>query len=77
MKTTTKNTIITRIDLTTEERAILNKAEGIINEFLRELSQATAYELQEMPEHNVFLPNDFKDIATILNLDGKAFTLEE
>lgn len=80
MKITTKNTITTKIDLTRDERAILKEAEDIINEFLEELAQVTDVadsDLQEMAEKDTFLPDDFRDIATILALDGKTLTFEE
>lgn len=84
MKVETKNTITTRIDLTIEERAILNKAQDIRNAFLDELcevSDITSDDLQEIAkekiaEQSAFLPDDFNDITALLTLDGETLTFE-
>lgn len=77
MLTEIKNTVTVKINLTENEEDILKKADRIINDFLKELSQATAYELQELAEKDISLSGDFKDIATILTLNGKTLTFEE
>lgn len=85
MKTTIKNTITAKIDLTTEERAILIKAQDIRNTFLVELYEVndiTSDDLQEIAkekiaEQSAFLLDDFNDIIALLILDGEVLTFEE
>lgn len=77
----TKNTITAKFELTKEEKAILSEAENILEEVferLREVSAVTLEDLTPIAEEEVFLPDyESKNIAVILALDGKAFTLEE
>nr|DAI79420.1 MAG TPA: hypothetical protein [Caudoviricetes sp.] len=77
----TKNTITAKFELTKEEKVILSKAENILEEVfeqLREVSAVTLEDLTQIAEEEVFLPDyESKNIAAILALDGKAFTLEE
>lgn len=77
----TKNTITAKFELTKEEKVILSEAENILKEVferLREVSAVTLEDLTQIAEEEVFLPDyESKNIAAILALDGKAFTLEE
>ena len=77
----TKNTITAKFELTKEEKVILSEAENILEEVferLREVSAVTLEDLTQIAEKEVFLPDyESKNIAAILALDGKAFTLEE
>lgn len=78
----TKNTITAKFELTKEEKVILSEAENILEEVLerlREISAVTLEDLTQIAEEEVvFLPDyESKNIAAILALDGKAFTLEE
>ncbi len=77
----TKNTITAKFELTKEEKVILSEAENILEEVferLREVSAVTLEDLTQIAEEEVFLPDyESKNIAAILALDGKAFTLEE
>lgn len=77
----TKNTITAKFELTKEEKVILSEAENILKEVferLREVSAVTLKDLTQIAEEEVFLPDyESKNIAAILALDGKAFTLEE
>ena len=81
MKVEAKKTITTKFELTNEEQIILSKAENILNEVYRRLSEVadvTLEDLEGIAEEEIFLPDyEFKDIAVILALDGKTFTLEE
>lgn len=77
----TKNTITAKFELTKEEKVILREAENIFEEIfeqLREVSAVTLEDLTQIAEEEVFLPDyESKNIAAILALDGKVFTLEE
>lgn len=78
----TKNTITAKFELTKEEKIILSKAENILEEVLERLREVSAVTLEDLTqiaeEEVVFLPDyESQNIAAILALDGKAFTLEE
>lgn len=78
----TKNTITAKFELTKEEKVILSEAENILEEVLERLREVRAVTLEDLTqiaeEEAVFLPDyESQNIAAILALDGKAFTLEE
>lgn len=78
----TKNTITAKFELTKEEKVILSEAENNLEEVLERLREVRAVTLEDLTqiaeEEVVFLPDyESQNIAVILALDGKAFTLEE
>lgn len=80
MKVETKNTITTKFELTGEEITILNKANNLLAEIYEHLFNVAGfalYDLEQMAEEDTFLPNDLKDIAIFLALNGKTLTFEE
>lgn len=80
MKVETKNTITTKFELTGEEITILNKANNLLTEIYEHLFNVAGFalcDLEQMAEEDTLLPNELKDIAIFLALNGKTLTFEE
>lgn len=80
MKVETKNTITTKFELTGEEITILNKANNLLAEIYEHLFNVAGFtlcDLEQMAEEDTLLPNELKDIAIFLALNGKTLTFEE
>ena len=80
MKVETKNTITTKFELTGEEITILNKANNLLTEIYGHLFEVAGFalcDLEQMAEEDTLLPNELKDIAIFLALNGKTLTFEE